>query len=409
MTEHAPAIAYLTDAEGMWSKVESFCRDNPVVRLDDAGALHVAPGGLFVFGGDTVDRGPYGLRIVKALVDAKRRQPDQVVLLAGNRDINKLRLARELSGETHRRAPPEAAGWSRADMLRFLLEHTMGAKGAFEHRRAELARDGGNVTDADVVESYLTDIAPDGPLFTYLSMACLAFRAGPTLFVHGGVTEASFGVVPAAPSRGKPALSTEHLEAWLSGLEAFYQDELAAFVDGGPYDALVAYQAPVPGTRLNQASVVYGRPADDLNNPVLLPERLREALAGQGIFRVIMGHTPVGDVPCVLRDQNRTLEQVSADCSRGRHDDAPCVLVRGDVLEVHGEAILDDGERVSHRATFDARADASPLGTVLVGSGHSVRSRTEDGRYVAARLFPGFRTEQLALSPDELARRALSG
>ena len=409
MTDHAPAIAYLTDAEGMWSKVESFCRDNPVVRLDDAGALHVAQGGLFVFGGDTVDRGPYGLRIVRALVDAKRRQPDQVVLLAGNRDINKLRLARELSGETHRRAPPEAAGWSRADMLRFLLEHTMGAKGAFEHRRAELTRDGGKATDADVVESYLADIAPDGPLFTYLSMARLAFRAGATLFVHGGVTDASFGVVPAAPSRGKPSLSTEHLEAWLSGLETFYRDELSAFVDGGPYDALVAYQAPVPGTRLNQASVVYGRPADDLNNPVLLPEGLREALASQGIFRVIMGHTPVGDVPCVLRDRNRTLEQVSADCSRGRHDDAPCVLVRGDVLEVRGEAILDDGERVSHRATFDARADASPLGTVLGGSGHSVRSRTPDGRYVAARLFPGFRTEQLALSPEELERRGLVG
>lgn len=406
MTDHAPAIAYLTDAEGMWSKVESFCRDNPVVRLDDAGALHIAPGGLFVFGGDTVDRGPYGLRIVRALVDAKRRQPDQVVLLAGNRDINKLRLARELSGETHRRAPPEASGWSRPEMLRFLLEHTMGAKGAFEHRRAELMRDGGKATDADVVESYLADITPDGPLFTYLSMARLAFRAGVTLFVHGGVTDASFGVVPAAPSRGVPALRTADLEAWLSGLETFYRDELSAFVDGGPYDALVAYQAPVSGTRLNQASVVYGRPADDLNNPVLLPEGLREALASQGIFRVIMGHTPVGDVPCVLRDRNRTLEQVSADCSRGRHDDAPCVLVRGDVLEVRGVAILDDGERVDHSATFDARADASPLGTVLAGSGHSVRSRTADGRYVAARLFPGFRAEQLALSPDDLERRA---
>jgi hypothetical protein len=84
-------IAYLTDVEGQWSKLESFATGNPFVRLDANGRLLVAPGARFVFGGDAIDRGPASRRIVLVLLEAKRRQPEQVVLLAGNRDINKMR------------------------------------------------------------------------------------------------------------------------------------------------------------------------------------------------------------------------------------------------------------------------------------------------------------------------------
>ena len=77
------------------------------------GELTLAPGATLVFGGDAIDRGPAGRRVVAALLAAKRHYDDRVVLLAGNRDINKLRLHRELAGRPPRHASPatgEATG-----------------------------------------------------------------------------------------------------------------------------------------------------------------------------------------------------------------------------------------------------------------------------------------------------------
>ena len=42
-------IAYITDLEGRWDKLERSCADNPHVTLQD-GALTLAPGVTFVFG-----------------------------------------------------------------------------------------------------------------------------------------------------------------------------------------------------------------------------------------------------------------------------------------------------------------------------------------------------------------------
>src|SRR5262245_40023228 len=124
----AGPIAFLTDVEGRWDKIEGFVDGNPVVSLQ-GGELSVAPGATFVFGGDAMDRGPAGRRIMAALVAAKLRSPDRVVLLAGNRDLNKLRLARELAGHPPARAPSGATG---PTLLRWILEKTMGAGRAFE-------------------------------------------------------------------------------------------------------------------------------------------------------------------------------------------------------------------------------------------------------------------------------------
>ena len=111
-------VAYLTDVEGMWSRLASFAHDNPCLTLAHDDTLTVAPGCVFVFGGDAVDRGPWSRRIVRALLDVKTRQPEQVVLLAGNRDINKLRLPRELAGHLHRKAPPEVRSYPPPELLR---------------------------------------------------------------------------------------------------------------------------------------------------------------------------------------------------------------------------------------------------------------------------------------------------
>jgi hypothetical protein len=400
-----PPVAYLTDVEGQWSKLEDFARDNPLVRLD-GDRLELGDGVTFVFGGDAIDRGPWGRRLVAALLDAKRRHGDRVVLLAGNRDINKLRLARELDGAPPTRAPREVVEAGRPALLRWILENTMGAKQAFEMRRAELAQGGAAVTPEDVVESFTRDLAPDGALTEYLAACQLAHRADHTLFVHGAVTDESLGAVPGH------AHNIPDLDEWIAVLNAFYRDQIAAYVErrtrhqGAPaWSALVAYQAPVPGTRLHQASVVYGRPADALGNPVLPPPAVTEALSRAGVGRVVVGHTPSGDSPSVLCADGFQL--VIADNSYGRIERGTQLAIDGERLRVSATALLDGGEEAAVRFELPSLGAAGPIGLRDAGTGRLVKGQLGSGDYLSFRFLEGFAVEQTALSAEACAELRL--
>ncbi len=383
-------IVYITDLEGRWDKLERSCADNPHLALRD-GALELAPGVTFVFGGDAVDRGPAGRRIVATLLAAKRRYGERVVLLAGNRDINKLRLHRELAGHPPTNAPLALHG-DRPALLRWILGHTMGARDAFAHRGAELRADGAPAEDEDVVDSFVADIAPGGPLAEYLRSACLAHRAGRTLFLHGGVTSASLGVVP-----GREAIAD--VTRWIDGLNEFYAAQLAAFTDqripGGvpAWEPIIAYQAPLPGTSRNQASVVYGRPADGHNDPRLPGPDVVDRLQRAGIGRLVVGHTPVGDVPAVLRQGGFT--QVMADNSHGRLESGVQLTLDDDHLAWSGRCRLDDGVDVDVSAVVDA--GPSPVGAVTTEGGRLVKAPL-DGGWLLFRALPERRVEQLVVA-----------
>jgi hypothetical protein len=382
-------IAYITDLEGRWDKLERACADNPHVALRD-GELVLAPGVTLVFGGDAVDRGPAGRRVVAALLAAKRRLGDRVVLLAGNRDINKLRLHRELAGHPPVRAPLELRG-DRPALLRWILANTMGAREAFEHRAAELRADGAAAGDEDVVESFAADVAPGGPLAEYLRLAQLVHVAGGTLFVHGGVTADSLGTIPGRDRE-------DDVHGWIAGLNEFYAGQLAAFAeqrvrDGVPeWEPIVAYQAPIPGTGANQASVVYGRLADAHNDPRLPESQVIERLKRAGIDRLIVGHTPVGDVPAVLRRDGFTL--VMADNSYARLEWGVRVDIEEGRVTWTGRCRLDDG--AEHEVSAAVGDGASPIGAVT-GAGQLIKARIADG-WLLFRALPGRKVEQLAVA-----------
>ncbi len=410
--DRMPVVAYLTDVEGQWEKLTSFTDDNPCVTLDAEGRLDVAEGAVLVFGGDAIDRGPSSRRVVAALLEAKLRQPDQVILLAGNRDINKTRLPRELGGHPPRSAPPEVLAASRADLLRWIFRNTMGAAQAFEHRRAELTSEGRaplddpGASDDAVVQSFLDDLAPGGALTRYLAACQLAYRSGATLFVHGGVTDENFGEAPGEDPR------TLDVDVWIARLNAFYATQIGAYItraldaSGRPgWAEIVAYQAPLPGSRLNQKSVVYARPTDDIGNPYLPSRPVIDALRGSGITRVVVGHTPNGDTPSVLRDDG--FELVIADNSYGRVDGASKVFLRGDALVVEASAALDDGARVD--LIFQTPVDgSSPLGKRDADTGHLVTGRLASGEFLLFRCLEGYRMEQIPASAADLAARRLT-
>jgi len=374
-------IAYLTDIEGRWDKLASFADGNPLVRLDGT-ALRLADGATFVFGGDAIDRGPAGRRIVDTLLAARAEYGERVVLLAGNRDINKLRLVHELAGE-----PPEGApsGVSRGALLRWIFARTMGAPKAFDHRAAEL----GTTDDEAVVQSYLDDLAPGGALRRYLAACRLGFRAGATLFLHGGLTTENFGAATG-------------VDAWLAGLDAFYREELAAFAAGRIPAELIAYQAPLPGTHENQDSVVYARPTDEHGNPRLPAADLIARLRGEGIQRVVVGHTPSGDCPAIVREGD--FELVMADNSYGRIELGSQVAFTDDTTHVRAQTELDDGRFV--RVDFtSARGEGAPLGLRDRETGQLVKAPLEDGGYLMFRGLPERRVEQVAAR--DLAGRTL--
>ena len=401
-------VAYLTDVEGSWNKLHTFINATPGVSF-----THNQPGDhivvdddtVFVFGGDAVDRGPWSRRVVQTLLDVKIRQPERVVVLAGNRDINKIRLPRELEGAVPRRAPPEIAALAKdkkPELLRWIFTNTMGAAPAFEHRRTELAATALAAGDDDVVRSILADLLPPGGLhFRYLQSCQLAFRLGKTLYVHGGVASECLGKIPGD-------VDSNDVDGWIFGLNNFYRTQLALFaeqptvVDADPrWLPLILYQAPLKGQRRNPASVVYGRFGNDAwNNPRLPGPEPLAWLKERGIARVVVGHTPCGDVPAILRGGG--IEIICADNSRARLDVGTSLLIDDDRIVLDAPTTLDDGS--ARRVRFALGLDEPTEVGMITADGHLLKGFVDDDpqRALLFRFDPQFQLRQI-----EVARSAL--
>lgn len=98
------------------------------------------------------------LYVMRQLLSLRRRYPDRVHFLMGNRDINKMRIVDELGGINASSLPKhEGVYWllrgllptaqkpsiptNTADRLKWMLSNTMGSINAFESRRDELKRE----------------------------------------------------------------------------------------------------------------------------------------------------------------------------------------------------------------------------------------------------------------------------
>ena len=399
-------VAYLTDVEGSWNKLQSFVEITPGMSFsrDERGEhLVVAPGTCFVFGGDAVDRGPWSRRVLNALLDVKDRQPDRVVLLAGNRDINKLRLPRELQGAVPKKAPPEIAALvvdKKPELLRWIFSNTMGAAPAFEHRRTELRATTQPAGDDDVVRSILADVLPPGGLhFRYLQRCQLAFRLGKTLYVHGGVAVESLGKTPGEPE-------ADDVDGWIFALNNFFREQVALFgeqpivIGADPkWLPLILYQAPVKGLGRNPASVVYGRFGSDAwNNPRLPSSETLAWLRQRGIARVVVGHTPCGDLPAILRGGD--VEIVCADNSRGRLDVGNSLLVDDDRIQLDARTTLDDGSE--RRLRFSLGLDEPTHIGRVTADGHIVKGFVDDDRALIFRFDEGYQMRQLEVPRSSL-------
>ncbi len=108
--------------------------------------------------GDVWDKGGMDLYVMRQLLSLRRRHPDRVHFLMGNRDINKMRIVDEIGGIDASSLPKhEGVYWllrgllptdqkpsiptNAAERLQWMLSNTMGSIHAFEFRRDELKRE----------------------------------------------------------------------------------------------------------------------------------------------------------------------------------------------------------------------------------------------------------------------------
>jgi hypothetical protein len=389
-------VLYLTDVEGSRRKLEAAFRRSGDFVLEADGFWRLLPGKRFVYGGDAPDRFHGSLWVTEQLARLVEAAPDRAIVLVGNRDANKLRLPGELAPEALAAAPPwfvwaavrafpPATPASRPERLRWILRHTLTPIDIFENRRRELAgadapawveplrqrlasRLGRPVPPDDdelVVESFLYELEPGGPLRRLLERSRLSWREGNTLFVHGGISRWNFGRVP---DRSTVILSVDR---WQAALDRWYHERLDRWArephattgdSRRAAEEILHYMMPIPGTRSNRRSVVTGRSTDGENMPWLPPVWVRETLRDQGIDRIVVGHTPAGDVPSVVRTPDGKFEVLCADNSYGFREDAATLLrIRDDAVSVEGT--FRDGTPEGTSVRFEAPLGRpSPLG-----------------------------------------------
>ncbi|GMF12160.1 unnamed protein product [Phytophthora lilii] len=332
-------VALLTDVEGNWQYVRNVVRQSSCLRLSSSGqeeTLELQDDCMLVFGGDAGDKGDHTL---KFLADQEKSEDGEDALEAVN---------------------------TKANRLKWMLEHTMGAQGDFERRRAELSLrqavgDRNEVTDDAVVKSYVDSVKEGGVLREYLLHGSLAFVKHQTLFVHGGIINgdgaaslSALGRVPDQPSKRFNSVSE-----WVDKLNAWYHDQVQEWIEqptwskdhasrGG--NELLNYV--LPGYT---GSVVMGRHLLPSGMPTPVPDEIASLLSESGIRRVIIGHTPHGNCPTVVKQPQQ-------------HD--ICAADRGDVVTFEDVIMCDtsysDMRAPDNRGNAASEVVLEPSGRVFV-------------------------------------------
>lgn len=455
-------LGYITDVEGNYDFFQSYVKQSNVLEYENEKLKLRDDNCYFVFGGDAVDKGPGDIRFCRDLVSLKKRHPTRVFLLVGNRDLNKLRFSAELSEEDMMRPiddippphwDPKAKSLrqhleavmeetnekdinvvnTRAERLRYILQHTLGCPETFEFRRQELAllRKRDDISDDDCVQSFLNEVS-HGSLREYLDLANVAVVVGNTLFCHGAVDCRTIRFVPQASSRfenpkqrPEPGKMCDTLDEWVESLNSYlvegmkdYQcrplwdanrqtrggEALMAlqnrpamwgrsiisncYGDGGCITTMSAleYQTALDRRQLEETSPLCfeGTCSDPRDQEVA------DWLLQNKIQRVVVGHKPTGDCPAVLSAAYTGVEIVSADTSYSdskTRDNRGCAVP---VVELVGECpednhlelsgTLRDGKR--HFSVFNRLCPEgidSTTGDSLLGK------QLEDGWWVKAK------------------------
>jgi hypothetical protein len=456
-------ILHVTDVEGNLAHFISTINDSNVVRYDaDTGlSFHnikeATP--YFIFGGDATDRGNSDLEFTKLLVEFKKRHPDQVFLLAGNRDINKNRLKIELDANHIRNRllhcqvprwlshqPTLPLDYVKNDMknqkysgseldfvtdvlsieqcqliyLKWMLEKTMGCPHSFRYRKEELEKTnaGKIVTDSMVLNSFINETAPDGITGQYLRLAQIAVIIPNTsvLAVHGGFQPDNIGKIP---NTEKPL---SDVKSWIKHYNSWYQEQIQKWLDDSPQDLtkpactdLDESILPIPG---KPKSIIIADMLSSDRQFMKIPEEVSQYLKKGDIKLVLTGHTPCGDHPVILRDEGLIFingdtgyaagkAQTVDDTRQGTMHNLE-IIVKEDLINIKLTATLSSKTQVETQLCIKGNIiEGDPYIGTVTPQHELVQCRLAEGNYRLTSI-EGYNVKYTELTSCELQERLAS-
>ena len=343
---------YVTDVEGNMDYFNKYVKISKILEWtnDKKNRLRFKKDdSIFVYGGDTQDKGHADIRFVNILLKFKEDYPDRVIFIIGNRDANKLRIPSELF-ETYKNEKiflkkyDNYPYWIDSDKritlkkylkennyelniknrLKYIIESNMGFQDGFEKRRTELSiilkKNISKITDTDVISSFVNSVMPfpenielsnDNYILKYLMKGQIAYIFGEHIFVHGAINEYNIGQIP------KNKNKIDDVNIWVNELNSWFHKELNEYINnptvGGITKKRKAYNIidyVIPKEK--SISVVHANNLKN-GNGKHINKNVSKILNKYGIKNIITGHKPHGDCPLVIRDKNITA--ISADTS----------------------------------------------------------------------------------------------
>jgi len=394
--------------------------------------------------------------VVRTLVALKKKYPDRVTLILGNRDLNKMRWTAQLAFKPESYDPQTGhATWTEwnalervdgpcwvadvakragmtpmayyrkalakqkgvaavevseddvrqfdtvANRIRWHFKEMMGADGEFERRQAELAHlsKKAEATEHDVVWSTIESTKSGGFMREYIELGQLAHLHEKCLYVHGGIVggacrpdEHALGAMP----NGDERINDVH--EWVAALNAWKTAQVQEWIDNQLWSGEIATDAasqPDAGIAVwktrdgytlggggqvlqdyglfvdHGPSVVLGRHLQKTGMPMSVPDEAMEILNKGGIRRLVVGHTPHGTCPTIIKSGGPGMTEpgllvVMADTSysdmkapdnRGRAVSEVQLFDDGQV-RVHG--VLPDGRQLGYTLPDGVGEDEPP-------------------------------------------------
>lgn len=367
-------IFHITDMEG-GASFFNFINKSNIVTYDPEHGIEfnkTCKNPYFIYGGDVTDHGSFDLAITKSLIDFKKRYPERVFLIAGNREITKNRFRIELAPEFIRERlmhskPPR---WLVKEMqtvpldyviedmrrhniasnsqdmetiqkyvnalsiqecqliyLHWMLEKTMGCPDTFQCRREELAKNATVVTDADVLNSILKESSPEGLTGQYLQLAQIAAIVPNTgvLAMHGGLNPYNIGRIPDMPANDK---SIDNARVWIKQYNNWFRNQVNDWID-----YKTTHLTDPAFTKLDDVSLpLHNVPKSIMVADILDKDKqysdvspiVSEYLRKNNIQIVLTGHQQCGDHPAIVRAENTVF--INGDTGHDPRGDACHVI-----------------------------------------------------------------------------------
>lgn len=378
---------FLTDLEGRIEPLNQLIKDGTFKIAADGNLEFSNDDTNLVFGGDLMDRGPHTIRLMRYVIGLKKKYPNRVHLIWGNRDLNKLSfsidreekmsnlqdsnyrqyLQSKLSqmDESNRQGQTLSTMNTLENQVQWWAEQ-YGLSKAIEFHQQELRElNKAEVTYNEASKDFADMISnPKREYLNYIRLGQLVHTEGPVIYLHGGLP-AQNGFVPDSST------IYENFEDWRNALNSWGQRQIQEFIAGVSQgqvgssgkrlifygDAL--YDSNIKKVWNHDNSVIYGPRFKESSNFRLPSDSILQWLKANEKSMLLLGHSPAGNIPTPLRDKDFLV--VMGDTSYSQNGVHTRISVDGEKIEVHGK--LDDGTDIHYETS--ARDRSSSIGLTL--------------------------------------------